>query len=122
MREDADDHQQLLRRVALHERKERGVQHVWTFDLVRVLAQEEHTFIDQLADDETQDLAQIATGDQFLSWHPRSEGHDVTGDVTWAYLKGLLAGLVRRFIYNLIVLRPWKVFVFERIKRALVKK
>jgi len=44
------------------------------------------------------------------------------GDVTWAYLKGLFAGLVRFFVYNLIVLRPWKVFMFERIKRALVKK
>ena len=35
--EDADDHQQLFRRVALHEREERGVERVWYFDLVRVL-------------------------------------------------------------------------------------
>ena len=42
--------------------------------------------------------------------------------MTWAYLKGLFARLVRLFVYYLIVLRPWKVFMFERIKRALVKK
>ena len=76
MREDADDHQQLLCRVALHEREERGVERIRNFDLVRVLAQEEHTFIDQLADNETQDLAQIATGDQFLRGMHSQGGHD----------------------------------------------
>lgn len=66
VREDADDHQQFLRRVHLHQREEGGVQRIRNFDLVRVLAQEEHAFIDQLADNETQDLPQITTGDQFL--------------------------------------------------------
>ena len=94
VREDADDHQQLLCRFTLYEREERSVQHIRIFDLVHVLAQEEHTCIDQLADNKTQDLAQIATGDQFISWHLRLEGHDMTGNVTWAYPKGLLARLV----------------------------
>ena len=66
MREDADDHQQFLCRVALHKREERGVEHVGAFDLVRVLPEEEDALIDQLADNEAQDLAQISTRDQFL--------------------------------------------------------
>jgi hypothetical protein len=59
---------------------------------------------------------------QSCSAQLRTGFHWVTGDVTWAYLKGLLAGLVRRFIYDPVTPRPWKVFVFEKIKRALVKK
>ena len=74
VREDADDHQKFLCRVALHEGKEGRVQRVRNFDLVRVLTQEEHTFIDQFADNETQDLAEIATGDQFLHGRVRSYG------------------------------------------------
>jgi hypothetical protein len=46
MREDADDHQELLCRIALHEREERGVEYVGAFDLVCVLSEEEHTFVD----------------------------------------------------------------------------
>ena len=63
VREDTDDHQQFLCRIAFHEREERRVQRVRNFDLVRVLTQEEHTFIDQLADNETEDLPKITTGD-----------------------------------------------------------
>ena len=66
MTKDTDDHQQFLCWVALHQREERRVQRIRYFELVRVLSQEEHTFIDQLADNETQDFAQITTGDQFL--------------------------------------------------------
>lgn len=66
VREDSDDHQQFLCRVAFHEGQERRVQRIRNFDLVRVLTQEEHTLIDQLADNETKDLAEITTGDQFL--------------------------------------------------------
>lgn len=61
-----NDHQELLCRVALHEREERGVKHIRAFDLVCVLSEEEHTLVDQLADNEAQDLAQITTRDQFL--------------------------------------------------------
>ena len=66
MTKDADDHQQFLCWVALHEREECRVQRIRYFELVRVLSQEEHTFIDQLTDNEAQDFAQITTGDQFL--------------------------------------------------------
>ena len=66
MREDPDDHQQFLCRVTFHEGQERRVQRISNFDLVRILTQEEHTLIDQLADDETKDLAEITTRDQFL--------------------------------------------------------
>ena len=66
MTEDTDDHQQFLCWVALHEREECRVQRIRYFELVRVLSQEKHTFIDQLADNETQDFSQITTGDQFL--------------------------------------------------------
>ena len=75
VREDADDHQQLLRRVALHERQERGVEHIRAFDLVRVLAEEEDTLIDQFADNEAQDLAEISTRDQFLCVTRSEDGH-----------------------------------------------
>ena len=61
--EDADDHEQLVRRVALHEREERGVERVGNLDLVRVLAEEEHALVDELADDEAQDLAKVAARD-----------------------------------------------------------
>ena len=66
MREDPDDHQQFLCRVAFHEGQERRVHRIRNFDLVRILTQEEHTLIDQLADNETKDLAEITTGYQFL--------------------------------------------------------
>jgi hypothetical protein len=120
VREDADDHQQFLCRVALHEREECSVEDIRAFDLVRVLAEEEDTLIDQLADNETQDLAQISTRDQFLffcvTWS--EDGHGDIVDVE-QYLKRLFAGLIRGFIYYLIVLCPRKVFVFERIEGAL---
>lgn len=51
MREDADNHQELIRRVAFHERKERCVEAVWLVEFVRVLTKEKNTFIYELADD-----------------------------------------------------------------------
>jgi hypothetical protein len=66
MTKDTDDHQQLLYLVALREREERRVQRIWYFEAVRVLPHEEHTIIDQLADNESQYFPQITTGDQFL--------------------------------------------------------
>jgi hypothetical protein len=52
VREDADDHQQFLCWIALHEREERRVERISYFDLVRILTQEEHTLIDELNDNE----------------------------------------------------------------------
>jgi hypothetical protein len=101
--EDADDHQKFLCRVALHQGEEGRVERIRDFDLVRVLTEEEHAFIDQFADNETQDLAEITTGDQFLfscmgivtlSAEVQGCWALASGDVTWAYLKGLFAGLV----------------------------
>ena len=126
MGEYADDHQELLCRVALHEREERGVKHIRAFDLVCVLSEEEHTLVDQLADNEAQDLAQITTRDQFLFFFlckkkvtrvrrrlqvPVGRGN--------AYLECLLAGFIRSFVYHLIVLCPREMFVLERIESAL---
>lgn len=68
VREYPDDHQQLIGRIALHQREERRVERVGVLELVRVLAQEEHAVVDELADDETQDLAEVAAGDEFLFW------------------------------------------------------
>lgn len=66
VREDADDHQQFLGWIALHKREERRVERIGYFDLVRILTQEEYTFIDKLADNEAEDLPEITTRDQFL--------------------------------------------------------
>ena len=86
MVEDADDHEQLVTRVELHEREERGVERVRDFDLVRVLPEEEHTLVDELADDEPEDFAEVAAGDELLEC--------------------LLAGLVGGLVDDLVVLRP----------------
>jgi hypothetical protein len=45
---------------------ERKDQRIRYFKLVRVLPQEEHTIIDQPADNESQDFPQITTGDFFF--------------------------------------------------------
>ena len=84
--EDADDHEQLVRRVHLHEREEGGVERVRDLDLVRVLPEEDDALVDELADDEPQDLAEVAARDELL--------------------ERLLAGLVRRLVDDLVVLCP----------------
>lgn len=43
-----------------HQRKECCVEAIWYFDLVRILTQEEHTLIDELADDKSKNLAEVA--------------------------------------------------------------
>ena len=91
MGEYAYDHQELLCRVALHKREERGVEHVGAFDLVCVLTEEEHTLVDQLADNEAQDLAQISTRDQFLE-KKKSRGQRVATSAcgTWECVPRML--------------------------------
>jgi hypothetical protein len=64
MTKDTDGRQQFLCWVGLHGREERRVQRIRYFELVRVLSQEEHTFIDQ--NNETQYLPQITAGDPFF--------------------------------------------------------
>lgn len=97
--EDTDDHQQLLRRVEFHEREESGIERVRDLDLVRVLAEEEHTLVDELADDQPQDLAEVPARDELL--------------------KGLFTRLVRRLVYDQVVLCPGEILVLERVERAL---
>lgn len=91
MGEYAYDHQELLCRVALHKREERGVEHIRAFDLVCVLTEEEHTLVDQLADNEAQDLAQISTRDQFLE-KKKSRGQRVATSAcgTWECVPRML--------------------------------
>ena len=55
--EDANDHEKLFGRVALHERQEGCVERIRNFELVGVLTEEKHTLVDQVANDETKDLA-----------------------------------------------------------------
>ncbi len=66
MREDADDHEQFVSRVAFHERQEGSIERVRDLDLVGVLPEEQNTLVDQLADDQAENLAQISAGDEFL--------------------------------------------------------
>ena len=100
MVENADDHEQLVRRVHLHQGEERGVERVRDLDLVRVLPKEEHALVDELADDEPQDLAEVPPGDGLL--------------------ERLLAGLVRGLVDDLVVFCSREVLVLERVERALV--
>ena len=97
--EDADDHEELLGGVHLHEREEGGVERVRDLDLVRVLPEEEHALVDELADDEPQDLAEVPPRDELLEC--------------------LLAGLVRGLVDDLVVLCAGEVLVLERVERAL---
>lgn len=53
----------------LHQTQERRVHRVRNLEFVRVLAQEEHTVVDELANDEPEDLAEVATRDEFLDIH-----------------------------------------------------
>jgi hypothetical protein len=77
MRKDTDDHEQLVGGVALqchrqivwcmtifklqnipfHERQEGGIKAVWFFQLVRILPEEENAFVNELADDQTENFA-----------------------------------------------------------------
>ena len=98
--EDADDHEELLGGVHLHEREEGGVERVRDLDLVRVLPEEEHALVDELADDEPQDLAEVPPRDELL--------------------ERLLARLVRGLVDDLVVFCSREVLVLERVERALV--
>ena len=99
MVEDADDHEQLVRRVHLHEREEGGVERVRDLDLVRVLPEEDDALVDELADDEPQDLAEVPARDELL--------------------ERLLAWLVGGLVDDLVVLCAREVLVLERVERAL---
>lgn len=53
----------------LHQTQERRIHRIRNLELVRVLAQEEHTVVDELANDQSEDLAEVATRDEFLDIH-----------------------------------------------------
>jgi hypothetical protein len=82
--EDTDGHEQLVGGVGLHEREEGSVERVSLLELVRVLAEEEVTRVDELAENETEDLAEVETGNHLL--------------------KRLLADLVGRLVDDNVVL------------------
>ena len=93
MVEDADDHEELVGRVHLHEREEGSVERVRDLELVRVLAEEEHALVDELADDEAEDFAEVPPRDELLEC--------------------LLAGLVGGLVDDLVVLGAWEILVLE---------
>lgn len=64
--EDADDHKQFICRVTLHEREEGSLEHVWRLKLVGVLTQEKNTFVDEVAEYESQNLAKVSARNKFL--------------------------------------------------------
>ena len=97
--EDADDHKKLFGRVALHEGEEGCVEGVGDLKLVGVLTEEENTIVDELADDQTQDLAEIATGDELLEC--------------------LFARLVRLLVNGHVVLRARKMLMLEGVEGSL---
>ena len=80
VREDTDDSEQLVSRVAriskgtsrnaadlpLHQTQEGCVERVSLLQLVRVLAQEQVSGINQVANDQTEDLSEVETGDHLL--------------------------------------------------------
>lgn len=84
----------------LHKRQESGVEAVCDLNLVRVLTEEDSAFVDELANNEAKNLAEVATRDKFLlaalgrsvgrgRRHPRRNESE-----SCAHLKRLFAGFI----------------------------
>ena len=113
VREDTDDSEQLVRGVTgvssyyqnprlnapLHERQESRVKRVSLLELVRVLAQEQVSSVDQVANDQTEDLSEIQTGNHLLESLRMSSAEAEQEQKTH-----LLVGLVGRLVDNDVVL------------------
>lgn len=84
--------------LRLNKGQERGVKCVGLLKLVRVLAEEQLSLVDELAEDESEDLAEVETGNHLL--------------------ERLLVRLVGRLVDDGVVLRPREVLVLERVERS----
>lgn len=60
-----------MKDAPLHQTQKRRIHRVWYLKLIRVLAQEQHTVVDELAYHEPEDLPEVATRDEFLDVHKR---------------------------------------------------
>lgn len=50
-----------MKDAPLHQTQERRIHRIWNLELIRVLTQEQHTVINELANYESENLAEVAT-------------------------------------------------------------
>ena len=84
MGEDADDGEQFVGRIAFHEAEEGRVKAVGPLQLVCILTGKDDTVVDKLADNQTQDLAQVSSRDEFLC---KNVSHNGLGQERLTYLE-----------------------------------
>lgn len=80
----------------LHQTEESSVESVCFFQLVRVLSQEQISRIDQVAQDESEHLSEVETGDHLF--------------------ERLLSGLVGRLVDDDVILGSREMLMFERVE------
>lgn len=101
--------------LPFHERQEGGFKNIWNLKLVSFLTQEEYTLVDQLANNQSHDLAKVSSRDQFLPMlSPLIHCTEKN-----SYFERLFPGFVGSVVHNCIKLRPRKMFMLERIECTL---